>query len=71
MSSSAALLLGENLANENDEKKSTDGMETRTTFARESLLDDFDVDACEEEGERHEVTAALVETVICEDMFAL
>jgi hypothetical protein len=71
MSSSAALPLGENLANENDEKKSADGMETRTTFARESLPDDFDVDACEEEGERHEVTAALVETVICEDMFAL
>lgn len=70
MSSSAALLLGENLANENDEK-SADGMETRTMFARESLLDDFDVDACEEEGERHEVTAALVVTVICEDMFAL
>lgn len=70
MSSSAALPLGENLANENDEK-SADGMETRTTFARESLLDDFDVDACEEEGERHEVTAALVETVIREDMFAL
>ena len=70
MSSSAALPLGENLANENDEK-SADGMETRTTFARESLLDDFDVDACEEEGERHEVTAALVVTVICEDMFAL
>lgn len=69
MSSSAALLLGENLANENDEKKSADGMETRTTFARESLLDDFDVDACEEEGD--EVTAALVVTVICEDMFAL
>ena len=70
MSSSAALLLGENLANENDEKKSTDGMETRTTFARESLLD-FDVDACEEEGERHEVTVALVVTAVCEDMFAL
>ena len=70
MSSSAALLLGENLANENDEK-STDGMETRTMFARESLLDDFDVDAWEEEGERHEVTTALVVTVICEDMFAL
>jgi len=70
MSSSAALLLGENLANENDEK-SADGMETRTTFARESLLDDFDVDACEEEGERHEVTAALVVTAVCEDMFAL
>lgn len=67
MSSSAALLLGENLAND---EKSTDGMETRTTFARESLLD-FDVDACEEEGERREVTAALVVTVICEDMFAL
>ena len=45
-------------------------METRTTFARESLLD-FDVDACEEEGERHEVTAALVVTAVCEDMFAL
>lgn len=70
MSSSAALLLGENLANENDEKSAA-GMETRTMFARESLLDDFDVDACEEEGERHEVTAALVVTVICEDMFAL
>ena len=70
MSSSAALPLGENLANENDEK-SADGMETRTTFARESLLDDFDVDACEEEGKRHEVTAVLVVTVICEDMFAL
>jgi hypothetical protein len=70
MSSSAALLLGENLANENDEK-SADGMETRTMFARESLLDDFDVDACEEEGEWHEVTAALVVTVIREVMFAL
>jgi len=46
-------------------------METRTMFARESLLDDFDVDACEEEGEWHEVTAALVVTVIREDMFAL
>ena len=69
MSSSAALLLGENLANENDEK-STDGMETRTMFARESLLD-FDVDACEEEGERHEVTAALVVVVICEDRFVV
>ena len=68
MSSSAALLLGENLA---DDEKSTDGMETRTMFARESLLDDFDVDACEEEGEWHEVTAALVVTVIREDMFAL
>ena len=45
-------------------------METRTMFARESLLD-FDVDACEEEGERHEVTAALVVVVICEDMFVL
>jgi hypothetical protein len=67
MSSSAALLLGENLAND---EKSTDGIETRTTFARESLLD-FDVDACEEEGERHEVTAALVVTVICEDIFVL
>jgi hypothetical protein len=67
MSSSAALLLGDNLANE---EKSTDGMETRTMFARESLLD-FDVDACEEEGERHEVTAALVVVVICEDMFVL
>lgn len=67
MSSSAALLLGENLAND---EKSTDGMETRTTFARESLLD-FDVDACEEEGERHELTAALVVTAVCEDMFAL
>ena len=39
-------------------------------FARESLLD-FDVDACEEEGERHEVTAALVVVVICEDRFVV
>lgn len=67
MSSSAALLLGDKLAND---EKSTDGTETRTMFARESLLD-FDVDACEEEGERHEVTAALVVVVICEDRFVV
>ena len=67
MSSSAALLLGDRLAND---EKSTDGTETRTMFARESLLD-FDVDACEEEGERHEVTAALVVVVICEDRFVV